>query len=215
MPNDGFCGMAVSQHERPTTAVFLRYIPQHATVWDVGANVGFYSCLLGWLVGECGTVVAFEPGPQNFAALQDNAQRSGLANVRAEACALSDSDGYATMTDEGGTSSVCRIVTPNEPGQQHTTDVTTCRGDTLVTEGLPIPHFIKIDVEGHERAVVFGMTATLARSECRGVLCEVHFALLSQSGREGAAGDIVCLLRDLGFSRVRWVSRSHLLALKA
>lgn len=212
--HESFSSMAMSMHERPTTAVFLRYVSERATVWDVGANVGFYTCLLGRLVGESGTVVAFEPGQQNFTALTENAQRSGLANVRAQACALSDADGEATMTDADGTSSVCRIVTPDEPGRHRTTTVITFRGDTLVAQGTPVPHFIKIDVEGHELAVVSGMTTTLARPECRGVLCEVHFALLARSGQEDAAGDIVRLLRDRGFSRIRWVSRSHLLALK-
>lgn len=213
-PTESFRRMAMSEHERPTTAVFLRYVAERETVWDVGANVGFYSCLLSRLVGEGGAVVAFEPGSQNFATLTGNAQLCGLSNVRAHACALSDTDGQAKMTDADGTSSVLRIVTSEVQARQCTTTVITRRGDTLVEQGIPAPNFVKIDVEGHELAVVSGMAETLARPECHAVLCEVHFALLAQAGCEDAGGEIMRLLRKSAFTDLRWVSRSHLLALK-
>src|SRR5207248_3394927 len=43
---------------------------------DIGANYGYYTLLLGWLVGERGRVVAIEPNP----AAVDNLRRSVKLN---------------------------------------------------------------------------------------------------------------------------------------
>ena len=119
------------------------------------------------------------------------------------------------MTDGDGASHACRILRQDETGGQHSTTVTIRRGETLVATGAaPMPNFIKVDVEGHELAAISGMAALLARPECRGVLVEVHFALLAQTGQTHAPGDIKRHLRKAGFRRLSWVSRSHLLALK-
>ncbi|MDH3224245.1 MAG: FkbM family methyltransferase [Gemmatimonadota bacterium] len=41
---------------------------------DVGANVGFYACHLGRLVGSTGKVFAFEPEPRNAVRLETNSE---------------------------------------------------------------------------------------------------------------------------------------------
>lgn len=42
------------------------------TVWDVGANIGLYTILIGAAVGPAGTVIAFEPMPPCFERLKEN-----------------------------------------------------------------------------------------------------------------------------------------------
>jgi methyltransferase FkbM-like protein len=64
-------------------------------------------------------------------------------------------------------------------------------------KGLPIPRAVKIDVEGHEYAVLQGLHDTLSQPACELVCCEVHPKLLP-SGRslETVSG----LLESLGFA---------------
>ena len=79
--NPAFKEMAFSEHERPTTAVFLKHIRPGDTIWDVGANIGYYTCLSATLTGTDGRICAFEPNPQNFRLLTENAGSLKLRNV--------------------------------------------------------------------------------------------------------------------------------------
>src|SRR5690349_20763479 len=49
-------------------------------VWDVGANVGYYTRRVSELAPN-GRVVAFEPGPATFKTLSDDIQARNLTNV--------------------------------------------------------------------------------------------------------------------------------------
>lgn len=214
-PHAGFRDMATAEHERPTTAVFLRHVRPGTVVWDIGANVGFYSCMLARLVGESGVVIAVEPNQQNIATLAENQRLSKVANIRALQCALSDHDGEVVMVEDPGYTSVNRVLDARSQPPQGTTTVPASRGDSLVQAGkVPAPHFLKIDVEGHELSVVDGLTRVLEHRECYGVLVEVHFSLLAEAGLAEAPVLIQRRLRNAGFRNLSWVSRSHLLALK-
>jgi FkbM family methyltransferase len=56
-------------------------------VADIGAHVGFYTCLLSQLVGAKGHVLAFEPEMQHATALALNVLRNECANVTVLPCA--------------------------------------------------------------------------------------------------------------------------------
>jgi hypothetical protein len=73
------------------------------------------------------------------------------------------------------------------------------RGDRLVEiESLLLPRLVKIDVEGHEYAVIRGLRRTLANSACQRVCCEVHpRPLLEGLDPE----EILILLKSCGFTR--------------
>ena len=64
------------------------------TVYDVGANIGFFTILCSRLVGPQGRVYAFEPIPQNLVTLRHNIALNGLTNVVIVDKALSALDRY-------------------------------------------------------------------------------------------------------------------------
>ena len=64
------------------------------TIWDVGANVGYYTAKFS-AAAMSGTVIAFEPSPRTFAKLQKNCGR--CSNVRLESVALGDAEGLASF----------------------------------------------------------------------------------------------------------------------
>src|SRR5437667_4626672 len=55
------------------TSCFRKHVKPGMTVLDVGANVGYYSLLAASIVGRGGKVHAFEPNPDLFALLSNNA----------------------------------------------------------------------------------------------------------------------------------------------
>ena len=159
--------------EREVLADLLGRLRPDDVFWDVGANIGTHTCLAADVLSS-GTVVAFEPHPDNFADLERNVALNGLGNVRTMNCGLGAASATETLnlTGEGagyGTHSLVGI----EDGVG-TVAVQIERGDDLIAEGLPAPTVIKVDVQGAELSVFDGLGDALSREACRVVLCEVH-----------------------------------------
>ena len=210
-----FLSLARSKHERPTTVVFLKYLQPGEIVWDIGANAGFYSSIASKLVGAEGQVFSFEPNPQNFQLLAENIALLMLPNCKPLQLAIADYEGEAKMENADRLSPESSLILGGNPVSENAITVSVTSGDALVRKReSPTPDFIKVDVEGYELEVLRGMTTVLASPRCRKLFCEVHFALLAKRGLTDAVKEMRGLLRKSGFSQLRWVSRSHLLALK-
>src|SRR5258706_15767016 len=67
--------------ERYETALVKALIRPGMTCWDIGANIGYYSCLLGLAVGASGRVIAFEPASETRERLAHNRAPNNLGNV--------------------------------------------------------------------------------------------------------------------------------------
>lgn len=131
--------------------------PARAAI-DAGANRGVWTHQLAAL---CPRVYAFEPNPKMFAIL--DAARPANAVVRQ--IALSDRAGVASLNvprSARGFSNQHASLESNWSGAQAfgMVEVVTARIDDLDLEPCG---FIKIDVEGHEAAVVAGAAALIAR----------------------------------------------------
>lgn len=184
-------------------------------VWDIGANKGLYTVLLGVSVGPNGCVHAFEPAPACFNALKQEIARRGLTNVRAHNLALAVKSGQLELrVDEDPLAATHRIV--NETSRKTpTVTIEAVSGDEFCRhEGLAPPAVVKIDVEGFELEVLQGLETTLKDSSCRTVVCEVHFAILEANGQAFAPMIIEKFLKKCGFDQLRWLDFSHLCATK-
>src|SRR5262245_40139430 len=210
-----FCFLGMSRWERPTLSAVLYCVSDGMTVWDVGANKGFYSCLLSEVTGRAGAVFAFEPNPDLFHEFECQLVACEATNVRLLHVALSNVDGTAEMLVNQRRPSLSHIVdrTATRSEDERIVSVSTLRGDSVLKQGVARqPAFIKLDVEGHELSALRGMQKVLSSSELRAVLCEIHFALLEENGIENASSQIRQLLRHCGLMHQQWVSRAHLLA---
>lgn len=169
---DGYKGDAVGRglyrrgiHEATLTRFILQNYTSGDNFLDVGANIGYFSCLFGKLAGPPGTVVAIEPEPQNNSLLRQNIAQNSLANVTVHACAIGAQDGTAQMgiykaTNRGRHSLV------DTANYRTTIDVPVRRLDDVV-RGANVFSWalLKIDVEGYEPFVLQGAAETLSRTE--------------------------------------------------
>ena len=135
--------------------------------FDVGANIGLYSVLLPGLVPSIARVDAFEPVAATRWRLAANLGLNGLGGrVSVHACALSDADGEAEIAIDPSSSGVSTL-SPSARERTHREFTRAERVERLRFDGLfpdlSGPVAFKIDVEGHEPAVLDGMRGVLGR----------------------------------------------------
>jgi len=157
-------------NERELVADVVERVRPSDVFWDVGANVGTYSCLVGQVAAE---TQAFEPYPPNAEKLRTNLSTNDVSAVSVRELALADRDGETSFAvDDRAEAGAGQgsIVTEGDAA----ITVPLVRGDALVADGVPAPDVVKIDVEGAEDLVLDGLSQTLADGAPRHVYCEVH-----------------------------------------
>ena len=182
-------------YERSTTRFLTAFVNEGMTVFEVGANVGSHTLLMGRLAGS-GQVYAFEPTTYAFRKLQRNLNLNTFLNVRAERLALSDQPGERVicgLTDKSNLPFKASWRRRGKSATANTTDV--IRFDTL--DNYVAHHevaridLLKIDVDGYEARVIRGGIATLRRDHP--LLC----VELAQSTLDRLGDDLEVLLRTL------------------
>ncbi len=177
-------------------------------VWDVGANLGFYSKIFAEKTGETGRVFTFEPVPATFKELCRCTEQYPW--VHNEQVALINFDGSSRLrVRESDT--VGHLQGVDEATPENSIEVAVMRGDSYWASSGTTPNLLKIDVEGFEEEVLGGMNGLLSAPELRAIFLEVHFQILEQRGRSEAPVLIEKLLRSKGFYP-RWVDGSHIVA---
>lgn len=184
------------------------------TVWDIGANVGLYTKEFLDGVGPSGRVVAFEPVPACFGKLLERCE--GSPQARLKNIAMGDADGSIAMSLEADAlAATHRVVgTGVGVGGEGLVKVAVRSADSLVADEPELfPNVVKIDVEGHEGAVMDGMQTLLPDKRLRCIGIEVHFGLLDARGERKRPKQMEQTLIRHGF-QVRWTDPSHLLAVR-
>ncbi|MBT3071910.1 FkbM family methyltransferase [Rhodomicrobium sp. Az07] len=136
---------------------------------DIGANIGSYALNVAKLAPHS-TVHAFEPNPIAIDYLERNIALNGVSNVRVHKFGLSrevasfplynDSLSQASIHKKGGTGRFLEIsVKPLDLVAEE--------------EGIDRVDLIKIDVEGHESAVLDGALRTFEKNKRLVVIMEI------------------------------------------
>lgn len=154
--------------------VMRKFVRKGDVVYDIGAHLGFYTLLLSKLAGDAGKVYAFEPNPKLHPSLRRTLD--AIENVEFFDIALSDSEGELNLyVPEDASMASLANWTDGIGGDVHTVKCELKRLDDLVESGeLPLPQFIKCDVEGAELSVFRGGTKTLDRREAPVIMFEAN-----------------------------------------
>jgi FkbM family methyltransferase len=187
----------------------IEQISQTDIVWDIGANVGFFTTKFAEKVGSNGHVFAFEPAVSSYTSLVRNCV--SYANITCLNLALSNKSGSLSFRDSGIENDPTNGLVEN--GAPSSLKVDVAIGDELVSnESMHKPTAVKIDVEGYELDVIEGMKDCLKKSITK-IFEEVHFLEMSKRGIKNGPAEIVRILNDSGFL-VRWTDPSHLIAIR-
>ncbi len=146
------------------------------TALDIGGNIGATALPLAQGVGQSGRLIAFEPMPDNAAMLRKNIEDNGYLHARVEHLALSDQTGRIHLSMPNGQPGMSRITTA-APDSSYVIDVSAQRFDEWVRgSGIETIAVCKIDVEGHEDAVLRGMGTWVSEGKIGAFVLERHFA---------------------------------------
>lgn len=160
--------------ESSVQEALVRHLAPGGVLYDIGANVGFFSLLGARLAGGAGHVYAFEPAPENASAIVDHAALNGIGNLTViERAAFSRTErGQLQLVDDRSWS---KLESYGEhPGTERVIQVELAAIDDLLDAGeLRPPTVVKIDVEGAELEVLEGMRATIAEHR-PAIVCELH-----------------------------------------
>lgn len=143
-------GYWLGSYELEMQKSFCKTVGRGSVVYDIGANVGFFSLLASELSGPDGKVFSFEPLPENMACLKRHADINHCGNIVPVEAAVSDRDGQDLLGTE---------INSAESGLSPagTVKVKTVTLDNFCFQQKnDIPTHIKIDVEGNELAVFHG-----------------------------------------------------------
>lgn len=171
-----------------------------AVALDVGANVGDWAELFLRL-SPGGRAFAFEPVTETFRALQR--RFAGEPRIECRHMGLSDRVGAAAMRVSGTLSGSNSLHAMPLEDAARDEPVTLTTGDAFLAErGLREIDFLKIDVEGHEVAVLRGFARAIAEQRVRFIQWEYNKTWLParvslQDVFEplGAAGYRLCKIR--------------------
>lgn len=197
-----------SAYEEAFDTYTIERVTRGSTVWDVGANTGFFTEKYADAVEDNGKVLAFDPSPSCIKILEGKFLNKKIVQI--VPIGLSDHDGVESFSYGEEADPTGALGSTN--AGEHSVSVRITTGDLFLSENASaVPNFIKIDVEGFELDVLLGMSNVLKSESLVGVFVEVHFLESAKRGLKNAPTKIVSLLENSGFE-VKWIDPSHLVA---
>jgi FkbM family methyltransferase len=176
-------------HGFDAPAPALAFAPQGGVAIDVGANLGEWAVPLAQAVGPHGKVFCSEPNPTIAAALAQTLRINNLGHAEVWPVAISDSNDQGYLAIDSADTGRSHLAASGVAVPLRSLD------SIAAETGFDRVDLLKIDVEGHEAAVLAGGSEMLRR---------FRPALIFESGHETEDGRaaIADLLDELGYDIV-------------
>lgn len=158
-------------------------------VFDIGANIGYYTLQEARKVGEKGLVLAIEPAKMNCDLLQKNIELNKLLNVFPQRynievmqCAIGNEDKKVNI-NISSLRNLCSISETRDVKKVEEVEMLTL--DTLIEKVKAYPDAIRMDVEGFEYEIIKGMKKLLGQTEKHlKIFMELHCDILLEKQAE-------------------------------
>ena len=172
--------------------------------FDVGVNAGYFTALMGKLVGPSGLVVGFEPNPRLWELATHHATVNGVT-LDLRRIGVCDSAGSVWFRDNGPDDTNGAFAhagdNPEQTARRFAVQTDTLDNVVLGNGGAGLagrlPKLIKLDIEGAEMAALKGAHRLLCAGALEFVSCEINGPQLHLFGT--SAVEIRRLMLGYGF----------------
>lgn len=168
------------------------------TIIEVGANIGTETIGFSDIVGENGTVIAFEPLPDNFMALSNAIRASKYKNIRIHPFAIGENNSisYFSAPKSLEESGIGFVVESEQQIRSDLLEIRVVKLDTFLDREV-LPQLIFIDVEGFEIKVLRGAREIILKSQ-PSLILEASPKLLKRNGY--TINNLSSEIADLGYT---------------
>lgn len=189
--------MRIGKFEVDETEIIIKVLPHVDVFVDIGANLGYYTCLA---LQSGKPVIAFEPQQQNLQCLFQNLTANGWGDsAEVFPLALSEYPGLLTLYGASGPSaSLIKNWAGYSPRFKKVVPVSTL-DNVLAGRFIGKQLFIKMDVEGAEYQVLKGALLTLSITVKPIWLLEVCLDEFHPDGKNPAFQEIFKLFWNHGY----------------
>ena len=155
--------------EESVASFIINFASKGDCLIDIGAHFGFFSLLMGDVVGKDGSVHSFEPTPSTFLVLENNTKFD--CNIFINRNAIWDFNKVIELNDYGLTSSAFNSINESRDKKNDAEipktkiKVNAIKLDDYVRDHCIVPKLIKIDAESAEYQVLKGMDNILSKMD--------------------------------------------------
>ena len=169
--------------KEPITIEWIRSFEKNSIFFDIGANIGVYSIFSAII--NSSLVYSFEPESNNFQLLMQNIITNDLTDIITPfQIGLSDKTELTNLNINFFSAGMSHH-TVGEEALDHTSlkpikskfkqgIFSTTLDEICFKWGLPLPTYIKIDVDGIEHKIISNSTKVLSSPEVKSVLIEIN-----------------------------------------
>lgn len=168
--------------KEPEIINWIENMSPKSIFYDIGANIGAYSLVAAKYFNCEIQIYAFEPGFSNYYKLVQNIIRNNCQDcISALPIALSDKTrlnnfNYSSIEPGKALHSLgnCNNSTYGNFQPEYTQLMISYALDKFISDfGLPLPNYLKIDVDGNELDILQGAQNILQHDSLRGVFIEI------------------------------------------
>jgi FkbM family methyltransferase len=153
------------RYEPNVTRALSSVLKPGMSLLDIGANIGYFTLLGAFIIGNTGRVIAIEPSPDKIKLLRLSIEANGFSNVSVLQCAASDGPGDLFIETGDRVGFVSRV--------QSQTSIRVRAiplDDEIRDQRLDV---IKIDIQGFEPRALRGLERTIM-SQRPTIVTEFH-----------------------------------------
>jgi FkbM family methyltransferase len=210
------CKLIVEGFEEAEICFLRRFLRPSDIFIDIGSNIGLFSIHAANIVGEKGSVFAYEPTPKTFTRLIENIQLNNLENIKAFNIGLSDSKGTLTLNVSSSGFDAWNTFAGQEDSKfSSQIDIPVESLDDIYQftfkENKSSIALIKIDVEGWERHVLIGAQSILKKQDAPVLMVEFTETNLLAAGTN--CYEIYDLVASYGYKWYAYDFKENILSL--